>query len=154
MNRRTTVILVFLVGGSWCALPAAEESYDASELGLSKSSVFATPAPEPFRYSEQFPGGNTPIPLSYNSLPALIPHKVESFVPITARNNQCLDCHDRSDQIGKKADGGPTPIPGSHYTDLRSNPDHITNKLMGSRYVCTQCHVPQADVKVLVETNF
>jgi cytochrome c-type protein NapB len=55
---------------------------------------------------------------------------------------------------GKKAKGAPTPMPPSHYTDMRNAPGTVAGKLIGSRYVCTQCHAPQASVKPLVGKTF
>jgi nitrate reductase cytochrome c-type subunit len=50
--------------------------------------------------------------------------------------------------------GMPTPIPESHYTDLRHKPDTVREQIVEARYVCTQCHVAQANVEALVENSF
>jgi cytochrome c-type protein NapB len=65
----------------------------------------------------------------------------------------CVGCHDQP-QRGKKVEGMATPIPPSHYRDLREAPDKVQQRLDGSRYLCTQCHVPQADVKPPIENTF
>jgi nitrate reductase cytochrome c-type subunit len=71
----------------------------------------------------------------------------------------CKVCHDKRDTLGKtgkaeKVKGQPTAIPASHYTDHRLDTGKIGKTLVGARTVCTQCHVPQANVKPLVTNTF
>lgn len=86
---------------------------------------------------------------SYENAPPLIPHDIEGLVPITKESNACIDCH--MPEFAK--DVGATPIPKSHLTDLRTGKD-LGGKLSEARFNCTQCHVPQANAKPLVENNF
>jgi cytochrome c-type protein NapB len=122
-------------------------------MGLSKTSVFDNPSPESFSYSGSSPGSNQTLPLAYAGAPPQIPHNIENFVPVTTENNQCVACHNTPDLIGQKSKGRPTPMPESHYTDLRRTPGKVTKEVTGSRYVCTQCHAPQAEVDPLVENS-
>jgi len=126
----------------------------AQDMGLSKTSVFEAPQPQPFNYPEQFPGASNVLPRAYLNAPPQIPHNIESFLPVGKDHNICLQCHDRPDQQGTVAEHQPTPIPASHYTDLRFAPDKVTRSLIGARYICTQCHVPQAQAKALVNNSF
>ena len=132
----------------------AQKGVADKDLGLSKTSVFDTPAPKAYGYSESFPGASKKLPRAYLGAPPQIPHNIESFIPVTAKNNMCMGCHNRPDDIGKTAEGLPPPMPKSHYTDQRHAPDKMQNKPVGARYVCTQCHVPQAKVDVLVGNSF
>ena len=45
-----------------------------------------------------------------------------------------------------------TPIPPTHFMDFRTQKklDHLAQQ----RFNCSQCHVPQANVKPLVENKF
>jgi cytochrome c-type protein NapB len=53
--------------------------------------------------------------------------------------------------IGKKKTKGlPTPMPESHYHKA----DDGKLEFSDTRYVCVQCHTPQADVKDLVGNTF
>jgi cytochrome c-type protein NapB len=115
--------------------------------------VFDTPSPESFSYSASSPGSNEVLPLAYAGAPPQIPHNIDNLVPVTAENNQCVACHNTPGLIGQKGKGQPTPMPESHYTDLRRTPGKVTKKLTGSRFVCTQCHAPQAEVDPLVENS-
>ena len=126
----------------------------AQDMGLSKTSVFDAPQPRPFNYPDLFPGTSNVLPRAYQNAPPQIPHNIESFLPVAKDHNLCLQCHNRPDQQGKVAEHQPTPIPASHYTDLRNAPGKVTNALVGARYICTQCHVPQAQVKMLVNNSF
>lgn len=147
-----SVGIVLVIGG--IAIAQADKFFSDKGLGLSKTSVFEVPTPEPFDYNEAFPGTSKILPRAYPGAPPQIPHNIQMFTPITAANNACLACHDKRELIGKKAAGQPTPIPLSHYTDLRHAPDKAGKKLVGARYLCTQCHVPQGKVPPLVENNF
>jgi cytochrome c-type protein NapB len=100
---------------------------------------------------------------------------VEGLLPITAANNACLGCHmpDAAKNVGA------TPIPESHFVDFRpttkvdkkgrlikdgkavANTSDVKiakfkklKKLNPARYNCSQCHVPQANVKPLVGNTF
>ena len=126
-----------------------------TNMGLSKTSVFDTPEPPAVTYTDKFPGASTVMPRAYLNAPPQIPHNIDSFKPITASTNACVGCHNNPSLRGKEIPKGtPTPMPESHYKDLRNKPDAVSEQLVGARYVCTQCHVPQANVKVLVDNSF
>ena len=126
-----------------------------TNMGLSKTSVFNTPEPQPVAYSGQFPGSNEVLPRAYPDAPPQIPHNIDSFKPITTKSNACIGCHNNPSQSGKEVPKGtPTPMPKSHYTDIRHKPDTVRDEIVEARYVCTQCHVPQADVSTLVDNSF
>lgn len=143
------LILLFLVLNV-----QADGSVPDRDLGLSKTDVNDSPAPENFHYSDKFPGSSEVLPRAYPGAPPQIPHNIESFIPITSKNNMCKGCHDNQSMIGKKVKGMATAIPTSHYTDLRHSQGKMEKELIGARYVCTQCHVPQANAKPLVENTF
>lgn len=153
MNKRMLTLMVSLLS----LLPAISMSDNAiksEDTGLSKTSVFDTPTPKAFNYSDKFPGTSTVLPRSYAGAPPQIPHFVGNMKPITADKNVCVGCHDNPAMRGKTVKGMATPMPESHYTDQRHSPGKTSNQMIGARYVCTQCHVPQADAKVLVGNTF
>lgn len=125
------------------------------ELGLDKNSVTATPDPIVATVTAADPGENELLGAYFSESPPSISHAIADFMPIKLDENLCLDCHDLRDEIGnEKAFGDPSPMPASHYTDLRNNPDELTDKVIGARFVCTQCHVTQADAQPLVENTY
>lgn len=146
--------LAALSGNAQAAKPIAD-----SQLGLSKTDVADSPAPLKFDYSENFPGIDDVLKRAYSGAPPQIPHSIEAFLPASKNRNMCKVCHDKRDTLGstgkaKKVKGQPTAIPASHYTDHRLDTGKIGKALVGARTVCTQCHVPQANVKPLVENTF
>lgn len=83
---------------------------------------------------------------NYRQQPPLIPHSIAQY-QVDTRVNQCLSCHDWS-KAGER--NAPT-LSMTHYLDREGNElDHIA----GTRYFCSQCHVPQADVPELVGNTF
>ena len=151
-EKRINVSVIFLL--LLLTNSVAAESIPDAQLGLVKESVKALPSPSAFKYSDSFPGTSEVLPRSYQGAPPQIPHNIESFIPVTKDNNMCKSCHDTPDNIGKPhSKGTPTPIPASHYTDLRFG-NKKEKQIIGARLVCTQCHVPQAQVTPLVENAF
>jgi len=121
-----------------------EKAVTDDELGLSKASVFSTPDPIVAGSTAKDPGENELLGAYFSGSP-----------PVVSGENSCLECHDLHEQIGEEvASGDPTPMPASHYTDLRRNPDEVTTKVIGARFVCTQCHVPQSDAAPLVANTY
>ncbi len=145
------------------------------ELGLRGSGLSGVMAPPKVDYKRPAPGAAKRFARSYVNAPPLIPHSVEGLLPITAANNACLGCHmpDAAKSVGA------TPIPESHFVDFRpttkvdkkgrliKDGKAVANtadvkiakfkklkKLNPARYNCSQCHVPQANVKPLVGNTF
>ena len=133
----------------------AETVIPADTMGLNKSSVFDVPAPKVYHYKGEFPGQDDVLPRAYQGAPPQIPHDISGFLPITATSNMCTGCHDQPAQWGKKTQKGmPTPMPQSHYTDMRNAPGKVSQQLVKARFNCNQCHVPQTDAAPLVENTF
>ncbi len=122
---------------------------DAS-LGLAKGSVFDVPTPPAVKANETTPGEQPALPRPYVIAPPRIPHAVADFLPITGKQNMCIDCH----AVKEKKSGEPTPIPASHYTDYRNAPDRVASQVVGARYVCVSCHAAVTDAPALVENRF
>ena len=154
MKNRIMKTALISCMAAFMGLAQAAESIKDSDTGLSKQSVFDVPTPEAFDYKGVMPGNDPVYKRAYPGAPPQIPHNIELMTPVKAGVNYCLSCHGSSAELSQPLKGKPTPIPVSHYTDLRHQPDVATKKLVGARYVCTQCHVPQADVAPLVKNKF
>ena len=116
------------------------------DLSLSRTSVFAVPSPPLFKDETSAPG-EAPLPERVNQeFPPVIPHGIADFLPITQAANVCLDCHAVP---GPKKKGEATPIPASHYVDLRRALDRKGEHIAGTRYVCISCHVSRTDAPPL-----
>ncbi len=120
-------------------------------LGLSPGSVFDVPVPPKFTDEDSSPGEKPLLKRVNREFPPVIPHGVGDLLPITLTSNLCLDCHDTK---AARKRGEPTPIPASHYVDLRHAPGKKGEKPAGTRYVCTACHAVQTDARPLVGNTY
>lgn len=120
------------------------------DIGLAKGSVFEVLNPDAVLPNTSEPGDEPLIAPAFVGFPPPIPHGIEEFLPITLDENQCIDCH----AVEEKEEGEPTPIPGSHFRDLRNAPDELREDLAGARYVCTTCHVTLTRAEPLVGNEF
>lgn len=68
--------------------------------------------------------------------PPPIPHPTDGYIVTRAENN-CLECHDKPKDIGKKRQkGASVPAPVSHYGGkIEGKPEVIA-----SHFTCTGCH--------------
>lgn len=124
----------------------ASMAIDDATFGLRKSSVFEVVTPAPFGF-EGAGAGQIIEPLAGSGMPPMISHPVDGYLPITAKANGCLGCHDRPQAIGKvTAKGQASPAPSSHYTKGAQG----ALVLAGASYNCMACHAPQAGVQPLV----
>jgi len=83
---------------------------------------------------------------AYRQQPPLIPHKIDGY-QVSRDFNKCMSCHDWPANV--KA--GAPKVSETHYVDRQGN---RLDKVAGARFFCTQCHVPQADAKPLVNNVF
>ncbi|NWF65901.1 MAG: nitrate reductase cytochrome c-type subunit [Campylobacterales bacterium] len=128
----------------------------AEEIGLRKQSVKDEKIVETkgVPYSVDAPGTSKKIERSFDNAPPMIPHDTEGMLPITKDSNQCTGCH--MPVVAK--DMGATPIPKSHFTNLRKEMGEkgrdLGEELYQGRFNCSQCHAPQAKLDPLVKNNF
>jgi len=156
------VLTTCLIAVASMTFSVQAESVNEDTMGLSKTSVFDTPSSETFNYGGAGPGaGNELFKKSYDTAPPQIPHSVVGLMPVTAKNNICIGCHVQPDNVGKKVEKGqPIPVSASHYDAPAFGKAEAglaptaSKKLSGSRFVCTQCHRPQATVDPIVQSNF
>ena len=83
---------------------------------------------------------------SHPMQPPTIPHKIDGY-QLDRDVNRCLYCHSRSRIEETRA----IPLSVTHYMDRDGN---VRGDVSPRRYFCTQCHVPQDEVKPLVENQF
>jgi len=83
---------------------------------------------------------------AYPEQPPVIPHSIEGY-QLSVNTNRCLSCHKREFTQGS----GAPMISVTHYMTREGQ---MLADVSPRRYFCTACHVPQADVKPLVENRF
>lgn len=132
---------------------STDKAIDELNMGLSKTSVFDTPTPSVYTYSDAKPGYNDRINKAWDELPPQIPHRVEEFLPVVIEDNQCLDCHDVPKYIGKpfnmdRTKKSKSPMSKNHYAS------EDLDEISGARFNCMQCHVPLSNAKPLVENTY
>ena len=136
------------------AVPAASEEppagIPADDLGLAPGSVFEVLVPEAVERNLGDPGDRPSLPRAFEGAPPLVPHGMGDYLPITREDNLCVDCH----AITEAEEGDPTPLPASHYTDLRRTPGELGEVVVGARWVCVSCHVPPTGAEPLVGSRF
>jgi len=145
MKTRTWLLLFCVAVGS-IACAVRTDGIPDDQIGLSKVDVFDVPEPDPFLDNTLDPGDGTPAVRAYEGAPPVISHGIADFLPITREDNLCIDCH----QVDDPAEGDPTAIPASHFTDFRNAPGDIRPNVAGARYNCVACHAVMTQAEPLV----
>ncbi len=136
------IVLGFMLAVSQQTVNATNDK-SVDVRGLRKAPLTKTPNIPKIKYNntQPVPGSVKPLNKSFVTAPPQIPHSTEGLVPITIKNNACLNCHMPKNAKAMKM----TAIPSDHLEK---------GKIKGSRYNCTQCHAPQADVNPVIENKF
>jgi cytochrome c-type protein NapB len=94
------------------------------------------------------PQMNTSVrePRNYPEQPPVIPHSIEGY-EVTLRANKCLSCHARTRIQESQA----PMISITHFFDRDGQ---ALASVSPRRYFCTECHVPQHNVRPPVENDF
>ena len=80
-----------------------------------------------------------PLPRAYRGAPPVIPHSLDGLT-VTREANDCLNCHLEGVEVGEGRRA--TKIPPSHFTNPHTG-ETRTDRIVGTRYNCLQCHVPR-----------
>ena len=83
---------------------------------------------------------------NYPEQPPLIPHSIVGY-EVSIRANKCLSCHARS-RIGE------SQAPMASVTHFADREGQVLASISPRRYFCTECHVPQHDVRPPVKNDF
>jgi nitrate reductase cytochrome c-type subunit len=114
------------------------------------AALSSQPAPA---YIEDEAGESQLLARAFPGAPPMISHTVVDMLPITATDNECLECH-HPDNVASAEDA---PLPESHFERAvmargkKSDPMvwvvasyQKAVDVVGSRYNCVMCHTPQA----------
>ena len=83
---------------------------------------------------------------NYPEQPPLIPHSIDGY-QVDLNGNKCLSCHAR-------ARTGESQAPMVSITHFMDREGQFLASISPRRFFCTQCHVPQHEVKAPVENDF
>ena len=126
--------------------PTAAVGIPDAEIGLAAGTAFEQPQQTAIGFNTVDPGESELRARPNAEFPPAIPHTIEDLETITFEENSCLECHDQT----VAADMGAVAVPTSHNVDLRRTPESTGSEVVGSRWVCTSCHVAQTDAEPLV----
>lgn len=85
-------------------------------------------------------------PRNYPEQPPVIPHSIEGY-EISTNANKCLSCHARTRVHESQA-------PMVSITHFFDRDGQVLASISPRRYFCTECHVPQHNVRPPVENDF
>ena len=119
-----------------------------SEIGLASGTAFEQPEQKPIAFTAVDPGESELRPRPNADFPPVIPHTIADLETITLSENPCLDCHDPE----MAPDMGAPAVPASHQVDLRNSPEVTGADVVGTRWVCTSCHVALTKTEPLVRS--
>jgi len=94
------------------------------------------------------PALNTSVrePRNYPEQPPVIPHSIEGY-EVSTNANKCLSCHARTRVHESQA-------PMVSITHFFDRDGQVLASISPRRYFCTECHVPQHNVRPPVENDF
>jgi len=125
------LLLTILISGSPWGGSAQEAVH---ESGLVEGQ------PGMITYPPDLPGESTPLERPYGIAPPLIPHDI-SELEVSRQTNDCVECHLEGLELSEGHVA--TKIPASHYRNDYTE-EQRKEVIVGIRYACLQCHVPQA----------
>ena len=83
---------------------------------------------------------------AYPEQPPIIPHSIDGY-QLSVNTNRCMSCHKREYTQGSGA-------PMISITHFQTRDGQMLADVSPRRYFCTECHVPQANVRPLIENRF
>jgi cytochrome c-type protein NapB len=83
---------------------------------------------------------------NYPEQPPLIPHSIDGY-QVDISGNKCLSCHSRA----RTAESRAPMISITHFMDRDGQ---FLASVSARRFFCTQCHVPQHEVRAPVANDF
>ena len=137
---RLLIVLCLAASAVASSLAVAADSIANLRGSASPAEQIAAPRMTPFEDNKSRRVRN------YPEQPPMIPHDVDGY-RIDLNSNKCLSCHARS----RTQDSGAPMVSITHFMDRDAQ---FRASVSPRRYFCNQCHVPQRDVKPLVENEF
>lgn len=153
------VSLTLLVG---CAIFGAKQVDDGMDVYFRETDLLELADQGLPQYPTAAAGESQRLGRDFPDAPPQIPHEIEDMYPITAEDNECLECHDPNN-------AGPSdiPLPESHFmspvmAEGGANDPMVwvvqdyekLQQVMGARYNCSMCHTPQAINVATPENRF
>jgi nitrate reductase cytochrome c-type subunit len=168
--QRKTRLECLLVGLALLLCPVGavggdfeKEADDGLDVYFRDTGLESLAKQEAAAYSESDAGESKKFDRLFPDAPPQIPHTVEDIFPLTASDNECIDCHHPENAVGPED----VPIPTTHFKRAvmakGSSSDYQVwlvkgyeegEELAGSRYHCNMCHTPQAANAKTIKSSF
>jgi len=139
--RRAILLLLALMCGSGVALAQTANPTPAELAG--PSAPMDTIAQEPV---PKWVTDDVRRMRAYPEQPPTIPHSIDGY-QLSVNTNRCMTCHKREYTQGSGA-------PMISVTHFQTRDGQMLADVSLRRYFCTECHVPQANVRPLIENRF
>ncbi|MGL5039470.1 MAG: nitrate reductase cytochrome c-type subunit [Aeromonas sp.] len=145
MKKLIGAMLACLMAGSlMAAVPEVTSNNDGGVKSLRGSTNLAVAGEAPSLKNYRKDGDV--YDRDYMHQPPLVPHEVRHN-EVDYKVNRCLACHSFKNAGAMKA-------PKISPTHFESRDGKTLGAVSPRRYFCLQCHVPQTEVKPLVENTF
>ncbi len=145
MKFQLTLAALLLVAAAQAAEPPRSRTAPPDPLAGLRGPAPLTEEPKPPRMAN-VENSDVRRGRAYTNQPPTIPHAIEKY-EITRNVNFCMYCHTR---VRNEQFAAPM-VSATHYTDRDGN---YLAEVAPNRYFCTQCHVPQTDVRAPLENTF
>jgi cytochrome c-type protein NapB len=139
MRKLLVTVLVSLIAAGSTSLFA--QSVTSALRGATPLNEESAPPPmSPLRNTSERE------PRNYPEQPPLIPHSIDGY-QIDMNGNKCLSCHSRARVAESRA-------PMLSITHFMDRDGQFLASVSPRRFFCTQCHVPQHEVRAPVANDF
>ncbi|MFQ6105144.1 MAG: nitrate reductase cytochrome c-type subunit [Candidatus Glassbacteria bacterium] len=115
-------------------------AYGIAAQKIQQGSGLATGQPGMNIYPTDQPGETTLLERPYSIAPPMVPHDVTGL-EISRFSNDCLGCHLEGVEVSEGHVA--TKVPTSHFSNEYTG-EEKEGMIVGIRYNCLQCHVPQS----------
>ena len=134
---KLTILVASMIAS---AIPLAAQTQSALRGSVPVNEESQPPRMQPTRNTTEREVRN------YPEQPPLIPHAIEGY-QVDLNGNKCLSCHAR-------ARTGQSQAPMLSIPHFMDRDGQFLASVSPRRFFCTQCHVPQHEVKAPVENDF
>jgi cytochrome c-type protein NapB len=155
-------LLLLLPAGANAGEPN-KDSKHGNNLYFRDSSLESLAKQELATFPNTDAGESKNLERAFPDAPPQIPHTLEDMLPITLEENECLDCHDPENAIGKED----VPLPKSHFRHAvmgkgEKNDPMVSivkgyekgDEINGARYGCMMCHAIRSGNARVIGNSF
>jgi nitrate reductase (cytochrome), electron transfer subunit len=141
MSAIKAVFAIMLLGSALAVVAQPGDGHPHGLRGSTPLTAETSPVPMPKPVNDDVRPGR-----AFAMQPPVIPHQIDNY-QVDRNFNKCMSCHAR----GRTPDSQAPMVSITHFMDRDGN---FRSEISPRRYFCTQCHVPQLDIKAPVGNSF